>query len=97
VLDRINKRFLESDETKKHFEQLESGLQHLRSRTKQQIVPLCDHLQDIRDCVNTMEGCRYIAELLSLNRDITMALVQEDNISKAVEKIKREKGRILRA
>jgi hypothetical protein len=44
-----------------------------------------------------MEGCRYIAELLSLNRDITMALVQEDNISKAVEKIKREKGRILRA
>jgi hypothetical protein len=44
-----------------------------------------------------MEGCRYIAELLSLNRDITMALVQEDNIHKAVEKIKREKGRILRA
>lgn len=35
VLDKINSRFLEAEDTSKHLEQLETGLQHLRSRTQQ--------------------------------------------------------------
>jgi phosphoserine phosphatase len=80
VLDRINSRFLESDETKKQLEQLEQGLQHLKSRTKQQIVPLSEFLQDIKDCAHSTEGVRYVALLLSLNREVTLALLQEDNV-----------------
>lgn len=35
VLDKINSRFLDAEDTSKHLEQLETGLQHLRSRTQQ--------------------------------------------------------------
>lgn len=97
VLDRINSRFLESDETKKQLEQLEQGLQHLKSRTKQQIVPLSEFLQDIKDCVHSTEGVRYVALLLSLNREVTLALLQEDNVQRAVDTIRQQKALILRA
>jgi len=37
-------------------------------------VPLVEYLEDIQDCVNTMNGMRYIALLLDLNRQVSLAL-----------------------
>ena len=44
-----------------------------------------------------MNGVRYIGMLLNLNREVTLALLQEDNLQKAVDTIKRQKALIIRA
>jgi len=43
-LDRINKRFLESEETKKHLDVIEKGLLKLKYDTKQYIIPMSEFL-----------------------------------------------------
>lgn len=44
-----------------------------------------------------MNGVRYIAMLLSLNREVQLALLQEDNIQRAVDTIRHQKALIIRA
>lgn len=44
-----------------------------------------------------MKAVRDISNLLSLNREVNLALIQEDNIQKAVDKIRQQKSLIIRA
>ena len=60
----------------------------LRQKTDLSLQPLTDCLYKIEDCVETMNAVKYIALLLELNREVQLALIQEDNIEKAVEIIR---------
>jgi hypothetical protein len=44
-----------------------------------------------------VKAVRDISNLLSLNREVNLALIQEDNIQKAVDKIRQQKSLIIRA
>lgn len=44
-----------------------------------------------------MNGMRYIAMLLDLNRQVALALTQEDNVKRAVDIIRKQKALIVRA
>ena len=61
--------------------------------------PLRESLENIQDCVETMQAMKHISILLNLNREVHLALLQQDNISKqietAVEIIRKHKQLIL--
>jgi hypothetical protein len=43
-------------------------------------VPLKESLTNIQDCVETMQAMKHIAILLNLNREVQLALLQQDSI-----------------
>ena len=95
VLDSINSKFADAQQTREQLKQLESVMILLRQKTDLSLQPLTDCLYKIEDCVETMNAVKHIALLLELNKEVQLALLQEDNIEKAVEIIRSQKQLIL--
>ena len=70
VLDSINNKFADADETKNQLKELEKTMQKLRQKTDSSLQPLKNCLYNIEDCVETMNAVKYIALLLNLNREV---------------------------
>ena len=96
VLDHLHDKFVEAPSTKEHLVTLEEGLKKLREQTQESLEPLKESLTNIQDCVETSHAVKHIAILLNLNREVQLALIQQDNIEKAIETIAKHKVLIIR-
>jgi hypothetical protein len=65
---------------------------HLQESTKEKIEPLFDCLQNIENCVITQQAVALIEQILKLNREVSMAISQEDSIEKAVNIISKKRN-----
>ena len=86
VLDNLNRKFIEAETTKGHLEMLDHGLKALKEQSQENLVPLRDSLSNIQDCVETMQSMKHISILLNLNREVQLALLQQDSPQKQIEK-----------
>ena len=66
---------------------MEDGLKQLKEQTQESLGPLKESLTNIEDCVDTGHAVKHIAILLNLNREVQLALLQQDNVEKAIETI----------
>jgi hypothetical protein len=97
VLDNINHKFADADQTREQLKTLEHTMLVLRQKTDLSLQPLTECLYNIEDCVETMHAVNHISMLLNLNREVQLSLIQEDNVIKAVDTIKHNKQLILNA
>lgn len=91
VLDRVNRNFVSADKTANSLKALNEGLKYLKINTSESLKPLSEKLVNIRLRVDTMNALNQITQLLNINRDVQLALVQEDNTLKAVDIIRKSK------
>ena len=76
VLDNLNKKFVSSEKTRDHLEELDKGLKLLKEQSQESLEPLRESLTNIQDCVETMQSMKHISILLNLNREVQLALLQ---------------------
>lgn len=97
TLDDINKKFLSTQESNEFLDDLEEAMKSLRMKAQLKMRPLIDNLERITDCVTTAGAVKQITQLLKLNRHISLALIDEDNLAKGIDIIQRERASINKA
>lgn len=70
VLDSINNKFADAEQTREQLKKLESVMLLLRQKTDLSLQPLTECLYNIEDCVETMNAVKHIGLLLNLNREV---------------------------
>ena len=71
---------MEAESTKEHLVMLDEGLKLLKEQSQESLEPLKESLTNIQDCVETMQAMKHISILLNLNREVQLALLQQDSI-----------------
>jgi hypothetical protein len=97
TLDEINRKFLSAREIDGFLSDLEESMKQLRTKSQLKLLPLLEHLERIQDCALTQSALQQIALLLRLNRAISLALAEEDDLPKAIGLLQRERGLLARA
>ena len=64
---------------------LDDGLKLLKEQSKESLEPLRQSLTNIQDCVETMQAMKHISTLLKLNREVQLALLQQDSLEEQVD------------
>ena len=64
---------------------LEKGLKLLKEQSQASLEPLRESLSNIQDCVETMNAMKHISILLKLNREVQLALLQQDSVQSQIE------------
>ena len=97
TLDDINRKFLVTSESQAFLADLEDAVKSLRVKAQLKLRPLVESLARINDCVATGAAVKQIAQLLKVNRQVQLALTEEDDVAKAVAVVQRERGALSRA
>lgn len=97
TMDEINKKFLSAREVEDMLADLEDSMKQFRTKSQLKLLPLLQHLESIQDCALTQNALRQITHLLKINRQLSLALTEEDDIGKAIEILQKERSTFARA